>query len=105
MVTQRSIFGFLATLSTTVLLTRTRLGAQSTVGLAERRAIAAYRAEKYPAITASIQQVAGFPLPVEVDRDQLSLPWDAAYYARDDYFGNTIFEGSARQVGGNCWWA
>ncbi|MBL6459635.1 hypothetical protein JMJ55_30545, partial [Belnapia sp. T6] len=61
MVTRRSIFGFVATLSATALLAPTRLSAQGTIGLAERRAIAAYRAEKYPAIEAGIQQAAGFP--------------------------------------------
>ncbi|MBL6081831.1 hypothetical protein JMJ56_27995 [Belnapia sp. T18] len=92
MVTRRSIFGFVATLSATALLAPTRLSAQGTIGLAERRAIAAYRAEKYPAIEAGIQQAAGFPVPVDVEWDQLTLPGDAAYYARDDYFGKTIFE-------------
>ncbi len=49
MVKRRSIFGLFATLSATALLARTRLSAQSTIGLAERCAIAAYQAEKYPA--------------------------------------------------------
>ena len=68
------------------------LRAQPAIGLAERRAIAAYRQEKWPAIEQGIQQAAGFPVPVEVEWDQLTLPGDAAHYARDDYFGKTIFE-------------
>ncbi len=88
MTTRRSTLGLAAALSLVPALLR----AQGTIGLAERRAIAAYRAEKYPAIEAGIQQAAGFPVPVEVEWDQLTLPGDAAYYANDDYFGKTIFE-------------
>ena len=88
MTTRRSIIGLAAALATTPTL----VGAQGTIGLAERRAIAAYRQEKYPAVEQGIQQAAGFPVPVEVEWDQLTLPGDAQYYARDDYFGKTIFE-------------
>ena len=65
---------------------------QPAIGLAERRAIAAYRADTYPAIERGIHEAAGFPVPVEVEWDQITLPGDAAHYARDDYFGKTIFE-------------
>ena len=88
MTTRRSTLGLAATLLLTPALAR----AQGAIGLAERRAIAAYRQEKYPAIEGGIQQAAGFPVPVEVEWDQLTLPGDAQYYGRDDYFGKTIFE-------------
>jgi hypothetical protein len=66
--------------------------AQATPGLAERRAIAAYQQDKWPAIQQGIEQAAGFPVPVEVEWNQLTMPGDAQYYANDDYFGKTIFE-------------
>jgi hypothetical protein len=88
MTTRRGIIGFAAVLALAPAAGR----AQGTLGLAERRAIAAYRQEQYPAIEQGIQQAAGFAVPVEVEWDQITLPGDAAYYARDDYFGKTIFE-------------
>lgn len=88
MTTRRSMVGTVAALS----LAPSALWAQGAIGLAERRAITAYRQEKYPAIEQGIQQAAGFPVPVEVEWDQLTLPGDAPYYMRDDYFGKTIFE-------------
>ena len=66
--------------------------AQAALGLAERRAIAAYRQDKWPAIEQGIQQAAGFVVPVEVEWDQLTIPGDAAHYADDAFFGKTIFE-------------
>jgi hypothetical protein len=66
--------------------------AQGQPGLAERRAIAAYRQDKWPAIEQGIQQAAGFAVPVEVEWDQLTVPGDAAHYADDAFFGKTIFE-------------
>lgn len=66
--------------------------AQAGLGLAERRAIAAYRQDTWPAIERGIHEAAGFPVPLEVEWDQIALPGDAAYYGRDDYFGKTIFE-------------
>lgn len=66
--------------------------AEPTVGLAERRAIAAYREGRYPAQEKAIQAAAGFPVPVEVAWDQLTIPGDAKYYADPGYFEKTIFE-------------
>jgi hypothetical protein len=88
MTTRRNTLGLAAAMLGAPALVR----AQGTIGLAERRAIAAYRQETYPAIEQGIQQAAGFPVPIEVEWDQLTLPGDAPYYARDDYFGKTIFE-------------
>lgn len=76
--------------------------AEQTIGLAERRAITAYRQDRYPALEKAIQEAAGFPVPVEVAWDQLTIPGDAKYYADDGYFGKTIFEPLAaglREVG------
>jgi hypothetical protein len=60
--------------------------------LAERRAIAAYREGRYPAQEKAIQEAAGFPVPVEVAWDQLTIPGDAKYYSDPGYFEKTIFE-------------
>ena len=76
--------------------------AEEAIGLAERRAIAAYRQDRYPALETAIQEAAGFAVPVEVAWDQLTLPGDARYYADEGYFGRTIFEPLAaglREVG------
>ncbi|MGU3362938.1 hypothetical protein ACLBWX_21665 [Methylobacterium sp. M6A4_1b] len=66
--------------------------AEPTIGLAERRAIAAYRQDRYPAQEKAIQEAAGFAVPVEVAWDDLTIPGDAKYYADEGYFGKTIFE-------------
>ena len=62
------------------------------IALAERRAIAAYRQEKWPPIEAAIRKAAGFDVPIDVEWDQLTIPGDAAYYANDEYYGKTIFQ-------------
>lgn len=66
--------------------------AEPTVGLAERRAIAAYRESRYPAQEKAIQEAAGFPVPVEVAWDPLTIPGDAKYYSDPGYYEKTIFE-------------
>jgi hypothetical protein len=63
MTARRSMIGLVAALSFAPAASR----AQATIGLAERRAIATYRQDKYPAIEQGIQQAAGFSVPVEVD--------------------------------------
>lgn len=78
--------------ATALLVTISPAWSQQSVGLAERRAIAAYRKSQYPALEKAIQDAAGFPVPVEVAWDQLAIAGDAAYYADADYFGRTIFE-------------
>ena len=62
------------------------------LGLADRRAIAAYRQDKWPALEQAIRKAAGFEVPIDVEWDQLTIPGDGAYYGTDDYFGKTIFE-------------
>jgi len=59
--------------------------------LAERRAIATYQKDQYPALQKKIQQAAGFEVPIEVDWNSLAMQGDAENYAQDDYFVNTIF--------------
>ena len=66
--------------------------AEPTIGLAERRAIAAYRQDRYPAQEKAIQEAAGFAVPVEVAWDDLTIPGDAKYYSDPGYFEKTIFE-------------
>ena len=60
--------------------------------LAERRAIAAYQKDQYPALQKKIQQAAGFDVPVEVNWNSIAMPGDAEHYAQDDYFVKTIFQ-------------
>lgn len=98
MISRRNVLGAVAI----VLATTPRVRAEETIGLAERRAIAAYRQDRYPALEKAIQEAAGFPVLVEVAWDQLTLPGDAKNYADDGYFGKTIFEPLAaglREVG------
>ena len=75
-----------------VALTASGTRAEPTIGLTERRAIAAYRQDRYPAQEKAIQEAAGFAVPVEVAWDDLTLPGDAKYYTDPDYFEKTIFE-------------
>lgn len=85
-----------------ILLSTTCVQAQEKIGLAERRAIASYQQERFPALEKAIQDAAGFPVTVEVVWDQLTVPGDAKYYSEDGYFGKTIFEPIAaglREVG------
>ena len=78
-------------LVTAMLLPSTMALAQQ-LGLAERRAIAGYKQDKWPAIEQAIHKAAGFDVPVEVEWDQLAIPGDASRYADDEYFGKTIFQ-------------
>jgi len=66
--------------------------AQSEPGLAERRAIASYQKDQYPALQKKIQQAAGFEVPIEVNWNSIAMPGDAEHYAKDDYFVKTIFQ-------------
>ncbi len=83
---RRNMFGL-----ATVLLASTS-AAFAQVGLAERRAIAAYRQDKWPPIEAAIRKAAGFEVPIDVEWDQLTIPGDASHYADDEYYGKTIFQ-------------
>lgn len=98
MISRRVLFGAAALLVAAQPLAL----AQETIGLAERRAIAAYKQDQYPALEKAIQTAAGFPVPVEVAWDQLTQPGDAKYYSDEGYFGKTIFEPLAeglREIG------
>ncbi|WP_222863974.1 hypothetical protein [Pigmentiphaga aceris] len=66
--------------------------AQAQPSLAERRAIATYEKEQYPAWQKKIQQAAGFDVPIEVNWNSIAMPGDAEHYAKDDYFVKTIFQ-------------
>ena len=98
MMSRRHVFAS----SSALVLTLSGARAQPAAGLAERRAIAAYREERYPALEKAIAEAAGFPVPVEVAWDQLTIPGDANHYSDEGYFTKTIFEPLAaglREVG------
>ena len=83
---RRNVLGLAA------LLLAPSTGVFAQVGLAERRAIAAYRQQNWPPIEQAIRGAAKFDVPIDVEWDQLTIPGDASHYADDDYFGKTIFE-------------
>ncbi|MBP2302401.1 hypothetical protein [Azospirillum picis] len=61
-------------------------------GLAERRAIAAYSKDVWPPLEKSIQDAAGFAVPVTLDLKSLALPGYADSYANDDYLRKPIID-------------
>jgi len=65
--------------------------AQTSPGLAERRAIAAFEKDNFPALQKSVQTAAGFEVPIEVDWNSLALPGDDKFYGQDDYLVKTVF--------------
>ena len=91
MTTRRTTLGLAASLCLVPRLLHAQAAGPG-LGLAERRAIAAYQQDKWPAIQAGIQGAAGFPVPVDVEWDQLAIPGYAKNYAEDEFFGKTIFE-------------
>lgn len=68
-------------------------------GLAERRAIAAFAADVWPRYEAEIQKQAGFPVPITLDFDSLSLPGLADSYASEDYLRKPIIDPILKAVG------
>ena len=65
--------------------------AQTSPGLAERRAIAAFEKDSFPALQKSVQTAAGFEVPIKVDWNSLALSGDDKYYGQDDYLVKTVF--------------
>jgi len=65
--------------------------AQTSPGLAERRAIAAFEKDSFPALQKSVRAAAGFEVPIKVDWNSLALPGDDKYYGQDDYLVKTVF--------------
>ena len=49
------------------------------MGLAERRASKEFQDKTYPALQAEIQKLAGTPLPIEINWDQLAKEESASY--------------------------
>lgn len=94
MITRRATFGLAAALALVP------APGQAQAGLAERRAMAAYRKDKWPGIEQAVQQAAGFAVPVDVEWDQLTIPGNASNYADDEFFGKTIFEPLAAALRG-----
>jgi hypothetical protein len=60
------------------------------MGLAERRALKGFQDNQLPALTAEIQQLAGFPVPIEINFEQLAKDDYADSYA--DNFRKVYFE-------------
>jgi hypothetical protein len=65
--------------------------AQGGLGLAERRAIAAYRDGVFPDLLARIKAAAGTDLEVEVGWERIALPGQADQYAKPAYWTNLYF--------------
>ncbi|MGL4437703.1 MAG: hypothetical protein ACRCUE_00365 [Bosea sp. (in: a-proteobacteria)] len=65
--------------------------AQSELGLAERRALASFEQQRFPAIKAEIDKAATFELPLEVRWNEIALPGKAADYAKDEFWVNIYF--------------
>ncbi len=62
------------------------------LGLAERRAIKTYQDNTYPGLKKSIDAVAGFDVPVEVNWDAVAIPGQASNYNEEDYLTNVFFK-------------
>lgn len=84
-------FRFIALLSLLLPFTTVSAYAQE-AGLAERRAIAAYAKDVWPASEKSIQEAAGFPVAIELNLNSLALPGYADSYTNADYLQNTVIE-------------
>lgn len=74
------------------LLVLPAIGAHAEGGLAERRAIAAYSKDVWPPLEKSIQDAAGFPVPVSLDLKSLAMPGYADSYGSDDYLRKPIID-------------
>ena len=70
---------------------RAQAQAQAGLGLAERRAIAAYREQVFPGVLAEINEAAKTPLEVEANWDGIALPGQAAQYAGPGYWTSIYF--------------
>jgi len=63
------------------------------MGLAERRAIKEFQDKQFPELSAEIQKLAGFPVPIEVTWDQLAVEGRSNLYKEswpDLYFKPVI---------------
>lgn len=69
------------------------------LGLAERRAIAAYATDIWPKYELEIQELAGFPVTINLDTKSLALPGLADSYARDDYLRKPIIDPILQAIG------
>ncbi len=69
------------------------------LGLAERRAIAAYATDIWPKYELEIQDLAGFPIPINLDTKSLALPGLAGTYASDDYLRKPIIDPILQAIG------
>jgi len=81
-----------------LLLAPVATNAQPALGLAERRALAAYQADIWPGLLAEIRTAAGFDLAVDVNWESLALPGQASNYASPDFWTDIIFKPLARAL-------
>ncbi|WP_455183948.1 hypothetical protein [Azospirillum palustre] len=79
-------------LATLLVLPAVGVQAEGGGGLAERRAIAAYSKDVWPPLEKSIQDAAGFAVPVSLDLKSLALPGYADSYGNDDYLRKPIID-------------
>lgn len=68
------------------------LGFADELGLAERRAIAAYQEKVLPAYLGEIKAAAGTDIPVDVDWTKIALPGKAQNYAEDGFWTDIYFK-------------
>ncbi|NKB84496.1 hypothetical protein CEV33_3562 [Brucella grignonensis] len=69
------------------------------IGLAERRAIAAYATDIWPKYELEIQDLAGFPVTIDLNTKSLALPGLADSYASDDYLRKPIIDPILQAIG------
>ncbi|MCX2697560.1 MULTISPECIES: hypothetical protein [Ochrobactrum] len=69
------------------------------LGLAERRAIATYATDIWPKYQLEIQDLAGFPVTINLDTKSLALPGLADSYASDDYLRKPIIDPILQAIG------
>lgn len=65
--------------------------AQAGLGLAERRAIAAYREQIFPGLLTQMRAATGTDLDVDVAWDRIAKPGEAAAYGEPGYWTNIYF--------------
>ncbi|MGU3575497.1 hypothetical protein ACLBWZ_08185 [Brucellaceae bacterium C25G] len=69
------------------------------LGLAERRAVAAYTTDVWPKYEKEIQDLAGFPVVIKLDMNSLAMPGLADSYASDDYLRKPIIDPVLQAIG------
>lgn len=65
------------------------------MGLAERRVAQEFQTKNFPALKTRIEEAAGFPVPIEVNWDALSIEGESRLYAESwtDVYFEPLIEG------------